>query len=414
MIGTGVFTSLGFQVADIQSGFSLLMLWMVGGVIALFGAFVYGEIGTIFPRSGGEYEYLSKIYHPLPGFLSGWVSATVGFSAPVALAAMAFGKYLNHYNDKFSPVVSALLVVTALTLLHAFYVKAGSYFQRWFTYLKIAAISILILAGLFSSKNEISFLPNANSFAECMSPAFAVSLIFVSYAYSGWNAAAYVAGELENPQKNLPRSLLAGTLTVMILYVLLNLIFLKTVPIDVLAGKVEIGFLSAESIFGTVGGAIMGIVISFLLVSTISAMIMAGPRVIASMASDYSLMKILSFRNKNDAPTIAVFFQSLISVFLILTSSFEKVLTFVGFSLNLFTFLTVMGIFILRSRGIVSVHYKTYGYPFTPLVFLALSAWTLFFVMKSSPFESMMGLLNLLIGALFWKVNSIYNKRIVL
>lgn len=400
MIGTGVFTSLGYQVIDLQSGFSVLMLWVIGGVIALCGALVYGEIGSAFPQSGGEYNYLSKLYHPAVGFLSGWVSVTVGFAAPIAAAAVALGMYVSKIFPGVNATYLAVAVVLLLTALHATDLKMGSKFQKLFTVLKITVIVFFIGAGLFSHPaHQISFMPQSVSWAEMLSGPFAVSLVYVSYAYSGWNASSYIAGELDNPQKNLPKSLLIGTGAVMLMYVLLNFVFLYTVPIPELKGVAEVGYLSADKIFGHAIGASMGLVIALLLVSTLSAMILTGPRVMQSMGRDMQLLSFLTTSNKKNVPYLAVIFQSAIALALILTSSFSSLITYVGFTLSLCTFMTVAGVFVLRTKfKDIQTKYRTWGYPVTPIIFLVSTAWVMYFIFKNKPEESLYGLGTVLSG----------------
>lgn len=403
MIGTGVFTSLGFQLFDIHSVFSILMLWLLGGIISFCGALVYCELGVAIPRSGGEYAYLTKLMHPSVGFLSGWVSSTVGFAAPVALASMALGSYVNKIIPQINVTVCALCVVSLITVIHATNLKAGSNFQKILTFLKVFVILGFIIAGFcYTPQHEITIAPQPFSLKEIMSPAFWVSLIYVSYAYSGWNAASYLAGDMQNPQKNLPRALLIGTLIVTVIYVVLNYIFLYSTPANELTGVLEIGHVSAMHIFGQVIGQFMSIVIAFLLVSSISAMIMAGPRIIKSMGEDLEILGFLSKTNKNNVPYVAVIVQSAITVILILSAKFEQVLTFVGFSLSIFTFLTVSSVFILRARKLTSPDYKTWGYPVTPLIFLALNAFILYTVFREKPTESLLGLLNVAFGGLIY------------
>ena len=414
MVGTGVFTSLGFQVIDIHSVFAVLCLWVVGGLLALCGAFAYGELGAAMPRSGGEYRYLSDIYHPFVGFLSGWVSILVGFSAPIALAAMALGKYFTKAFPVVDPTSVAIGVVTLITLVHATSLHVGVKFQNIFTTLKVILILFFIAAGFMSSNHEfISILPQSGSWKDIFSPAFAVSLIYVSYAYSGWNASAYIAGEMENPQRNLPRSLFVGTLIVTCLYVLLNFIFLYTVPMQQLAGQVEVGFLSANGIFGAFGGKLMAMVISLLLVSTISSMILAGPRVTQAMGEDLKLLGILSRKTARGVPANAIIVQSLVTIILVLTGSFERVLTYVGFTLNLFTFLTVLGLFVFRYKNPNAKRpYKTWGYPFTPALFLLLNLWIMYNLIVSKPTESCFGFLTLLLGAMVYLFGKNRNTKL--
>src|SRR6266705_1047292 len=227
IIGTGIFTSLGFQLNDIQSGFALLILWVIGGIVALCGALCYGELAAALPRSGGEYHFLSRIYHPALGFMAGFVSATVGFAAPIALAAMAFGKYLQGVFDFGSPVFLSFAVVWLVALFHLGNLRVGSMFQNLWTVLKLLLITALIGAGFFvQPKEAISFLPAPGDMMSIFGAPFAVALVYVMYSYSGGNAAAYIIGEIKRPEKNVPRSLLAGTVIVLAIYVLMNAIFL--------------------------------------------------------------------------------------------------------------------------------------------------------------------------------------------
>lgn len=403
MIGTGVFTSLGFQLFDLHSVFTIMVLWLLGGIISFCGALVYGELGVAIPRSGGEYAYLTKLMHPSVGFLSGWVSSTVGFAAPVALASTALGTYVNKIIPEINITVCALSIVAIITLIHATNLKTGSQFQKVLTLLKLLVIVCFIVAGfMYTPQHTITVAPQSFSWNEIMSSGFWVSLIYVSYAYSGWNAASYIAGDMQDPKRNLPKALLIGTLIVTVIYVLLNYIFLYSAPMSELTGVLEIGHVSASHIFGEVVGRSMSIVIAFLLLSSISAMIMAGPRIIKTMGEDLSLLGFLSKTNKHDVPYVAVITQSLITVLLIVTAQFEAVLTFVGFSLSIFTFLTVSSIFILRYKKLETTGYKTWGYPVTPIIFLALNGFTLYFVFVQKPTESLLGLLNVAIGGIVY------------
>src|SRR5437764_9811442 len=231
IIGTGVFTSLGFQVADIQSGFALLMLWIVGGIAALCGALCYGELSAALPRSGGEYHFLSEIYHPAVGFMAGFISATVGFAAPIALAAMAFGKYFHGVFNFGSPVLLSFVLVWTTALFHFGNLRLGSAFQNLWTIVKLLLIAALIGAGfLVEQKQPITFLPHATDTMSIFSGAFAVALVYVMYSYSGWNASSYIIGEVKNPQRNVPRSLLIGTIIVMLAHVPLTPVFLAPTP----------------------------------------------------------------------------------------------------------------------------------------------------------------------------------------
>ncbi|QKG55457.1 amino acid permease [Hymenobacter sp. BRD128] len=415
MVGTGVFTSLGFQVLGIQSGFALLMLWAVGGLIALCGAVSYGELAAAMPRSGGEYHYLSQIYHPALGFLSGWVSATVGFAAPTALAALALARYSQGvWPELATPLgagsaytwatVLAVAVVLGLALVHGRSTRAGSRLQVVITTVKVLILVAFIGAGLVLGKPQpLTFAPDAAGWRALLSPTFAVSLVYVSYAYSGWNAAVYLTGEIERPQRNLSRILLTGTAAVLLLYVGLNYVFLRATPLAVLKGQLEVGYLAASWVFGPALGRLMGGVIAALLVSTISAMIFAGPRIVQTMGEDLPALGWLAGRSRAGIPVRALLLQVAITLVFILKPDFQAVLVYAGFVLNLFTFLTVLGVFVLRWRQPeLPRPYRAWGYPVTPLLFLALSAWTLVFIIKDKPTESLYGFYTVASGLLLY------------
>ncbi len=413
MVGTGVFTSLGFQLLDIRSGFVLLALWAVGGLAAVCGAMTYAELGAAMPRSGGEYNFLTRIYHPSVGFVSGWVSATVGFAGPTALAAMTFAAYGTSVfqmgeNAWLEKSLAAALVI-ALTLVHASNRRNSGALQVIFTILKVAIIVVFCSAALFAvdSPQPVTFLPVAGDGALITSGVFAVALIYVSFAYTGWNAATYLSSELENPQRTLPWILMGGTMIVTLLYVALNFTFLYTTPMDAMVGQVEVGFISAEAAFGELGGRFTGLVLAMLLVSTVSAMTMAGPRVIQVIGEDFPALNALSKKNKDGIPAIAIYIQSAIALLFIFSSTFESVLVFSGFTLALSSFTTVLGIFVLRWRQPdLPRPYRTFLFPLPPLIYLALTGWTLAFVLISRPVEGLFGLGIIGLGLIFYFLSS--------
>ncbi len=400
MIGTGVFTSLGFQVGDLPSGFAILVLWAVGGVCALCGALCYGELAAALPRSGGEYHFLGRIYHPAAGFLAGWISATVGFAAPVALAAMAFGRYLAPLAPGASPVWLSLVVLWLPTVLLLSGARLSSAFMNVATLLKVALILAVVAAAFLAGQSQpISFLPVAGDGRLIASSPFAVSLVYVMYAYSGWNGSVYIVGEVRNPSRNLPLSLGLGTALVMALYLALNAAFLRSTPIAELAGKVEIGLIAGNHIFGIGGAKVMSILICAGLVSAIAAMMWTGPRVTMTMGEDWRALRWLAPKNARGLPARAIFTQAVIATALLLTGSFEKVLTYVQFSLICCSFATVLGVIVLRrTQPALPRPYRTWGYPFTPLVFLAISAWMMAHVVRSNPMESLAGMATMALG----------------
>lgn len=412
MIGTGVFTSLGYQLVDIQSIFPLLMLWIIGGGVALCGALTYGELGSALPRSGGEYHLLSRIMHPAIGFAGGIISATVGFSAPAVLAAMALGSYFTAVFNYFNPTTIAIITILIFHALHMFSIRYGTIFQDVSTAIKIILIVIFIIFGfMIDMPQTISVFPVSNDWKLVFSSGFAVSLVWVTYAYTGWNSAIYLSGEIIKPKRNIPLSMLIGTIFVMILYILLNYIFLLTTPIEDMLGQVEIGYISGINIFGKTGAQIIGIGISILLLSTVSSYVFIGPRIIQVMGEDHRFIKFLSKKNQNDIPLNAFFIQLFISLLFILSSSFEQVLMYAGISLILTTVLTVASLFILRVREPDLIRpYKVWGYPITPLIFLAVNLWILFYTFRERLFESLVGVGIMLFSIIIYYISKINRK----
>lgn len=403
MIGTGVFTSLGYQLVDLKSGFVLIMLWVVGGVSALCGALTYAELGAALPRSGGEYNFLTRIYHPVVGFVSGWISATIGFAAPVALAAITFGSYLSAAVPLLPPKGLAAGLIAVVTLAHTGRRNRSSNFQSVFTAVKISLIvSFCVLCSLMVKEVQpVNFLPAAGDGALLLGSAFAVSLIYVNYAYTGWNSVTYLINEVDDAQRNLPRILITSALTVMVLYVALNYTFLHVAPITALEGKVEVGYIAAQHVFGRAGASAISIILSLLLVSTVSAMTIAGPRVLQVIGEDYALFRRLARKNEDGIPAVAIYVQSGLALLFVLTSSFQSILLFSGFILGLNTVFAVTGIFMLRwQQPDLPRPYRTWLYPLPPLVYLGLMCWTLVYTVKSQPQEALIALGLIAFGSL--------------
>jgi len=421
MVGTGVFTSLGFQVKSLSSGLAVILLWVLGGLMALAGALTYSEAVVLMPRCGGEYHFLSRMYNPAIGFLAGWISFLVGFAAPVAASAVAFASYFKNLlspeiierGDHFisgltSTKILALLVVVVFTAIHAVNKMAGARVQNIVTTINVSVIFFLIAAGLkYGGHSSVSFAFDSTALKNILNPAFAIAMFFVSYSYSGWNAAAYIADEVANLKRNVPLSLVAGAALVMTMYVLLNFVFLYTVPISEISGRVEVGHIFATRIFGQQGGMIMSGIISLLLLASVSSMVIAGPRVSMVIGEDHRLFRWLSRRSSKDIPFLAIIVQGIFSTIYILTSGFEKMIIFTGFTLNLSTFLTVLGVIVMRYKYPEKEReYKTWGYPLTPLFFLAFQFWIIIYGLLYRPRESLAGILITLSGLIFYYLSS--------
>jgi basic amino acid/polyamine antiporter, APA family len=410
MVGVGVFTSLGFQVKDIPSGFAILLLWTVGGIVALCGVFSYSELGAMFPRSSGEYNFLSRAFHPAFGFLAGWVSATVGFAAPVALAAMAFGEYGKSVLPGAPPLALAVGAVWLVSIVQLTGVRHSSIFQLVSTILKVALIVAFLIAGfVVGTPQPISFAPAVSDFGYVSSAPFAIGLVFVMYSFSGWNAATYIIGEMHMPQQNLPRAMLAGTLIVLLLYVALNAVFLHTTPIDKLSGQLDVARIAGSYIFGEIGGRIVGAMICIGLVSSISAMMWIGPRVMMTMGEDIPVLGVFSRKSAQGAPAYAILFQGAIAGLMLFTRSFEAVLDFIQFALLFCSFSTVLGVIKLRiTQPDLPRPYRAWGYPFTPVVFLLVTLFMMYYLVTERPLQSFLGILIMTSGLLIYAV---FRKR---
>ena len=394
MIGTGVFTSLGYQLLDIQSGFSIIMLWFIGGVISLFGALSYSELASALPRSGGEYYLLSRILHPSIGLSAGIISATVGFSAPAVLAAIALANYLKPIFVNVNVSILAATVILLLNILHSFSLGLGKSFQVWSTLLKLFTMILFIFAGIFfSDKQNISFSPKLEDLKIVLSPEFAVNLVWVSYAYAGWNSSVYVVGEIVKPNKNIFKSILIGTLLVAAFYVMLNYVFLVVSPIESLKGEIEIGYISSVNLFGEKSAKLISILIGLLLLSTVSSYVYVGPRIIQAIGEDYDKLSFLSKINQNGVPFNAFIIQLVISLGFILSSTFEEVVLYTGIILIITTSITVCSLIYLRLKEPdLNRPYKVWGYPFIPFIFIILNSWILVYTVYLKPTESIIGI----------------------
>ncbi len=400
MIGTGVFTSLGFQLSAVQNTITIMVLWLAGGILALFGAFAYAELGTHFKESGGDYIYLSRLFHPLLGYLSAWAGLTVGFSAPVALAAMAFTKYLAPFGLQGN-VWLAITVIVLIGLMHSFTIRHSSRMQNISTLVKVVFIVALVIIGLVLPGGAVNaFNYSANWQQEIATPGFAVSMIYVGFAYTGWNAAAYVVDEIDNAPRNLPRALIISTLFVAASYLLFQFVLLKHASVPAMEGKEEVTFIAFDNLLGNAGGKWVSVFIAIQLVATISSYLWVGPRVTQAMAKEYKLWQPLAKTNAHHIPVAALWLHVGISILLALTGSFERVLLYAGFVLQLMASLTVATSLVIRDKRPGS--FKSPFKPVLQIIFLLFNTWVLVFTVIDRPLESLIGIGILLAGAVVY------------
>jgi APA family basic amino acid/polyamine antiporter len=304
-------------------------------------------------------------------------------------------------------LVLGLSLTWIVALVHLSGIRHGSTFQNVSTAIKVVLIVAFIVAGFtVASPQPISFAPSARDLDHLLDAPFAISLVFVMYSYSGWNAATYIINEVRDPQKSLPISLFAATLIVLVLYVALNAVFLYTTPIQSMAGQLDVGLIAGKWIFGDAGGRIVGALICIGLISSVSAMMWIGPRVTMTMGEDISALRFFARTTKTGVPRAAILFQLAVSTVLLLTQSFEAVLDFIQFSLTACSFLAVLGVIVLRrEQPLLPRPYLVWAYPITPVLFLMVTAFMMYYLITQRPMQSLAGLLMMLAGLAVYAIS---------
>jgi APA family basic amino acid/polyamine antiporter len=409
MIGAGIFTTSGLLMENLGDVLLMIFLWIVGGLIALCGALSYGELGAAIPRAGGEYAYLSRMYHPVSGFLSGWVSLFAGFSAPIAASAIGFAEYLTRaFPDLILPGVFgaiflkktiAVFAIAMFTLIHVRGSDIGARVQNYLTLLKVVLIVGLIFFGFTFGKGSLEHVSQGIDFHFDFRGwrVIGLSLMWIMFAYSGWNASAYIGSEIKNPSRNLPGSLLLGTGVVMILYVFLNLLYAFAISPQGMKGVISIGGLAVGELFGRSLENVVSILISFALFSSLSAFMILGPRVYYSMARDRLFFRFASeVHPKYGVPSKSILLQGGVAALMVSLGTFDQILTYMGFSLGIFPILAVAGVFKLR-RSQMS-RYKLPGFPIVPILYLAAGTSILFLAFFERPLESSIAILTVIVG----------------
>jgi basic amino acid/polyamine antiporter, APA family len=421
MMGTGIFTTSGFILAEVQDPRALLFCWVCGGVFALCGALCYGELGARFPKAGGEYVFLKESFGKPVGFLSGWISLIVGFSAPIAAASIAFATYafkalqipagdVTVMSLMGTPVVTlsplnlaAIGAIGVFTAIHYHSLRMGSRVQNLLTLFKVALVVGFICAGFYFGHGTFHHLQTPAMLPSGIDAGkIAVSLIFVSFAYSGWNAAAYLGSEITNPQRNIPYSLFIGTAVVMLLYLLLNLVYLYALAPQQMFGVLEVGAKAAASLFGEHFSRFFSGAVALGILSVLSAMVMTGPRIYYAMSKDGIFFQVFGRLNPDrKTPASSIFLQAFIAAVMVLSASFDALLIYIGFTLSFFSLLTVIGL--LRIRRVArdnGAGYATWGYPVTPLLFIIGNLWIILYSIKSRPTAALVGIATIGLGVL--------------
>ncbi len=380
MIGTGIFTTTGFMLGFGLTPRTVLLCWLLGGLIALAGALCYAELATTMPHAGGEYVYLREIYGPLPAFLTGWTSFFVGFAAPGAAAAVGAAKYLAAAElipaGPHAEKSLAVLFVAALTAVHFCGLRLGTRVQNALTGLNVTLLLVLIAAGFAAGRADWGFLSEAPAAAAVAPLGLGTALLLAMFAYSGWNAAAYLSEEVREPARTLPRSLLLGTATVTALYLLLNLVYFAGAAPAALTGQVAVAEIAVRNLFGGAAAKWLALLIALGLVSALSAYTLIGPRVYYAMARDGLFFRFAGqVHPRFRTPSFSIVAQGICAALMALTGTFEQLLFYIGFALGIFPWMAVLGLLLLRRRDPQRDRpYRVWGYPLTPIFFLLAMA----------------------------------------
>ena len=415
IIGSGIFINPYIVAQRLDSSVLVLAAWAAGGAIALAGAYSYAELGALFPRAGGQYVYLRDAYHPLAGFLYGWALLALIESGAIAAVAITFATYALRLIGR--PDVAAVPVavgaIVLLSIINYLGVKPGSRVLNVFVVLKIAALGVIIVAGAlapgssgwWSAARETS----ASTSASTTALAFGGALIPILFAYGGWQNANYVAEEIENPRRNLPRSLLAGTVTVVVIYVLVNVIYLRALGLEGLAATMTPASKAVEGMLGAWGDRFVTAAIAISTFGFLDLAILAPTRVYYAMAADGVFLPALAqLHPRYRTPWLAIVVQSTWSCILALTGTYERLLNYVVFADWIFFGLTVGTVLVFRRTVPLSQRppdsYRTPGYPVIQVLFCLIAAAVVFSVVRSDPSSALRGALLLALGipVFFW------------
>jgi APA family basic amino acid/polyamine antiporter len=423
MIGVGIFGTTGFLAGDLGSPSLVLWIWLAGAVCALLGAMCYSELGINLPSSGGEYVYLTRAYGPTWGFMTGWVSFFAGFSAPIAGAALAFSHYLGHVcaacadehphvfgSGNFSlqfgrEQLIACVLVAVFTILNLVGVQRVARIQNVLTGAKIA-ILVAFIALAFTAGNgnwqNFSMTTPRTSTAPLFEQ-FGISLFFIYLSYSGWNAATYVAEELKQPAKTLPRALALGTALVAALYLVLNVVFIYAMPLGTMKGEVAVGALAASKLFGPNVATLFGALMALSLMASVNAQIITGPRVYYAMAKNGAFLSAAAKVHPQwHTPWIAIIAQGVCTMLMTLTP-FQELVSYIGFTLGIFTSMGVASLFYFRKQpGWQKLPVVSFAFPLIPILFIIPEVWIVVVGVWLKPAISFAAMATMVTGALVY------------
>ncbi|MGH9674789.1 MAG: APC family permease [Bryobacteraceae bacterium] len=428
MVGTGIFTSTGFFAGDIGSVGLIMVLWIVGAICALTGAFVYSELGINYPSSGGEYVYLTRAFGPTWGFLTGWISFFAGFSAPIAAAALAFSDYLGYFwpalkqenaivtftagtlNFRLGGAqLAASALIALFTVANFFGVRRIAWAQNILTSTKILVLVAFVLLGFTIGTGSWDNFsqPAVRTSSASLPVQFAISMFFIYLSYSGWNAATYVAEELKEPKRTLPLALALGTAGVAVLYLLLNAVFIYAVPLEKMKGELAVGSLAASHLFGPGVAGVFAALMALSLVSTVNAMVTIGPRLYYAMARNGAFVSAAARVDERwHTPVFAIVCQGACAILMTLTP-FPQLVYYIGFTLNFFAAVTVCSIFVLRRQpGWQKLKVVDFAWPLVPAAFVLIAGAVVIVGVTLAPKVALAAVITIVSGAIVYRLRS--------
>ena len=431
VLGSGIFLTTGLMAQALPSVWLILAAWTFGGLLTLAGSLIFAELGASLPEAGGQYVYLREAYGPLAGFLFGWVSFTVYISGAIAGLSAAFAEYLTYFFPSLSshilssnvgavgfslPVTISwgqlvgVLVIVLLSAANYAGVSWGKSIQNIFSIIKVTSLLALIVAGFLLAKVPIArwaLNPQELSFGQLLT-GFGLALVAVGWAFDGWTNVSFISGEIKDPQRNIPRALIVGTLTITVLYLLVNFVYFLALPLDEMTGVIRVAEKAGTALFGGSATAMLSVAVLISTFGALNGTILVGPRIYFAMARDnLFFQKAATVHPRFRTPGAAIILQAIWACVLTLSGTFEQLLTFVMFVSILFWVAGAASLFTLRKkRPNLPRPFKTWGYPVVPLLFIAASVGILINTLLEKPAESLAGLALTALGIplyLYWK-----------
>jgi len=425
VIGSGIFMTTGLMAEALPSASLILLAWILGGLQMLSGALTYAELGAAMPKAGGQYVYLREAYGPLPGFLFGWVAFVAYISGTNAAIAVAIAEHLGSFYPSLSThnsiigigsfsisggQIFALSLIVVLSLINYLGIVFGKWVQNIFTVLKIGSILLFALAGLFISTGnhlDLSLNPTDMSIGSILT-GMGIALVAVNWTVGGWEYVTFAAGEIKNPKKNLPLALIIGTIMILVLYFLINIAYLKVLPMDTLIGEIKVGEMAAKTLYGPGIAGVFTLVIIVSMFGALNGNILVGSRVYYAMAKDHLFFSsAANVHPKFKTPGNAIIIQGFWAAILTLTGTFEELITLVVFVNFMMWIAASSTVFVLRKKQPnLERPYKVWGYPYVPAFFIIFSSVIMVNTFFESPEQSLMGLGLTLLGIpayLYWK-----------